>query len=186
MRLISGVLKGKPLPSPGSSTRPTSDRARQMLFNSLHHSFFWESGWRSLRVLDVFAGTGALGFEALSRGASNVTFIEKDPMALAGLEKTMTTLPSFLPKPILLKQSAFDIGDAPHSFDLIFLDPPYDQNVIIPVLSLLDKKKWMNANTLIVTETSREKHFHLPLPFQVEKIKNCGIARFTFVTRQQQ
>jgi 16S rRNA G966 N2-methylase RsmD len=69
---------------------------------------------------------------------------------------------------------------------LIFLDPPYDQNVIIPVLSLLDKNKWMNANTLIVTETSREKNFHLPLPFQVEKIKNCGIARFTFVTRQQQ
>ncbi|MGL6187650.1 MAG: RsmD family RNA methyltransferase, partial [Holosporales bacterium] len=106
MRLISGVLKGKPLPSPSPSTRPTSDRARQMLFNTLHHSFFWESGWSSLRVLDVFAGTGALGFEALSRGASTVTFIEKDKTALEGLEKTITTLPPLLPKPVLLKQSA--------------------------------------------------------------------------------
>ncbi len=185
MRLISGVLKGKPLPSPSPSTRPTSDRARQMLFNTLHHSFFWESGWSSLRVLDVFAGTGALGFEALSRGASTVTFIEKDKTALEGLEKTITTLPPLLPKPVLLKQSAFDVGEAPHSFDLIFLDPPYDQNVIIPLLPLLEKNKWMNANTLIVTETSREKNFHPPYPFQVEKIKNCGIARFTFVTLRQ-
>ncbi len=122
MRVISGSAKGMPLCSPSDNTRPTKDHVREAVFNILHHA----TEWPDLRILDLFAGSGAMGIEALSRGAGSALFVEEDRHAakciernLAGakLEGTVRQADTFR----LLGQ----LAASGRSFDLIFADPPY-------------------------------------------------------------
>jgi 16S rRNA (guanine966-N2)-methyltransferase len=160
MRIVAGVWRGRALQAPqGDTTRPTADRVRQALFDMLLHAPW---GGRDViegaRVLDVFAGTGALGLEALSRGGAFATFIERDRAALAALNANISTLDAggrctVLAGDALMTGPLGGGGRAPCS--LIFLDPPYGADLVPRAVAHLTAGNWIAPGALIVGETGR-------------------------------
>ena len=156
MRVISGELRGRNLLTvPGESTRPTSGMLKGMVFNILQQYL------DDAQVLDICAGCGALGIEALSRGASFATFVESDRRALEVLEKNRERCG-------LSQRSAVLAGDAlrrlslwypAQNIDLVFCDPPYLSDLYEPLLSLLGSADWMKDDTIVVLEHHRDLHF---------------------------
>jgi 16S rRNA (guanine966-N2)-methyltransferase len=146
-RIIAGAWKGRRLTAPeGLETRPTNARARQAIFDILTHAPWCDL--RGARVLDVFAGTGAYGLEALSRGAASAVFFEHSAPALAALKLNLVSCG------VTSRIVAGDVllvppGD-PHN--LIFLDPPYAQNLIPQALSTLRARNWLAPGAIIIAE----------------------------------
>jgi 16S rRNA (guanine966-N2)-methyltransferase len=131
MRIIAGRWRGRPLDSPpGTGTRPTSDRAREGLFSMLASRL---GSFEGLNVADLFAGTGALGLEALSRGAAHCTFVEKDRAALDTLRRNIARLGA-ADRADLRAQAVEHAPPPPRPFDLIMLDPPYGAGLARPAL----------------------------------------------------
>jgi 16S rRNA (guanine966-N2)-methyltransferase len=124
MRVVAGVAKGRKLTAPdGDRTRPTSDRVREAIFNAL---FSLDDAVTDARVVDLFAGTGALGIEALSRGATSVTFVERDRRALAALEHNLSHT-ALGAQATVVRADALDwLAAVADGFDLALCDPPYD------------------------------------------------------------
>jgi 16S rRNA (guanine(966)-N(2))-methyltransferase RsmD len=129
MRVVAGVWRGRTIKSPTwEGLRPTSDRLRETLFDILGPSV------RGARVLDGYAGTGAIGIEALSRGAAHVTFVEKDPRAVKLIETNLAALGvGGASKPVIIRAG---FADAAEPFDLIILDPPYAHGAAADALDL--------------------------------------------------
>ena len=132
MRIVSGEFRGKAIATPpGDRTRPTSDRARQAVFNILEHAA-WSPGVRDLRIIDLFAGSGALGFEALSRGAAFCLFVETDEQARGAIRQNVDAMGLF-GRTRVHRRDATDLGTRPGAdgpaFDLAFLDPPYGKGL---------------------------------------------------------
>ena len=161
MRITAGERRGKSLTAPeGLNTRPTSDRARQAVFNILNHA-----GWRSgniidsALVLDVFAGTGAMGLEALSQGASHAVFIERDPAAVPACNDTIRALKSadqtLLPKPDALKPAQRPPEVEPRT--LVFLDPPYGKGWGAEALKAYAARGWLAAGAICVMEMAKKQ-----------------------------
>jgi 16S rRNA (guanine966-N2)-methyltransferase len=162
MRIISGRWKGKRLVAPpGETVRPTSDRARQSLFDML-----WHAPWagrevvEGAQVLDAFAGTGALGLEALSRGAVAATFLEKDRAALAALRANIASVTKGEAQATVIAGDATKPPRALKPATLIFLDPPYGANLLTPALEALDTAGWIAPGALLCTELAERD----PLP----------------------
>jgi 16S rRNA (guanine966-N2)-methyltransferase len=160
MRIIAGTWKGRALQSPpGDTTRPTADRVRQALFDMLLHApWGGRDAIENVRVLDVFAGTGAFGLEALSRGAAFATFIEQDRAALAALRANIATLRAERRSAVraidtLAAAPLSASGGRPCS--LIFLDPPYGGDLVPRALAHLSVHGWIGPAALIVAETAR-------------------------------
>jgi 16S rRNA (guanine966-N2)-methyltransferase len=131
MRIIAGQWRGRPLDAPkGDTTRPTSDRAREGLFSMLASRL---GSFEELEVADLFAGTGALGLEALSRGAAHCTFVEKDRTALDILKRNIARLGAG-EKAEIRAQSVEHVPPPPRPFDLILMDPPYGAGLAQPAL----------------------------------------------------
>ncbi len=154
LRIISGVWRGRAIEvPPGDAIRPTSDRVRGALFNRLAHGFT-EQGFHlaGARVLDVFAGTGALGLEALSRGAVQTTFLERDMAGLALIKRNVAKLGAE-DRAVVLSVDASNLPRAAGPSDLAFLDPPYDQNLVAPSLASLARQGWLKAGALVSVET---------------------------------
>ncbi len=153
MRVVAGAWRGRALQAPGgTTTRPTSDRARQALFDMLRHAS-WSDGFDNKRVLDGFAGTGALGLEALSRGAGHASFIEKDRAALGALRANIAACRADAHCQVI----AGDVCRPPRgaACDLVFLDPPYARDLLAPALLALRMAGWIGTGTLIVAELGR-------------------------------
>jgi len=155
MRIIAGTLKGRPLLAPpGGATRPTADRVRQALFDMLMHAPWAGHGFLAgATVLDAFAGTGALGLEALSRGAAHVTFFEQDRAALAALRANIAACDaaarvSVQPRDVLRP------GPGTHT-KVIFLDPPYNQGLVQRSVNVLRTEGWLRPGSLVIAETGR-------------------------------
>jgi 16S rRNA (guanine966-N2)-methyltransferase len=132
MRIVSGEFRGKALVAPeGSATRPTSDRARQAVFNILEHAA-WGPELREARVIDLFAGSGALGFEALSRGAAFCLFVETDEDARGAIRENVDNMGLF-GRTRVHRRDATDLGVKPGgdgpAFSIAFLDPPYGKGL---------------------------------------------------------
>jgi len=155
MRIVAGAHRGRSLVAPkGHSTRPTADRTRQAMFNVLEHAP-WAAGLVGVRLLDLFAGSGALGLEALSRGAAFSLFIDTDDAARAAIGANVETLK-------LGERSRIDRRDAARlgaktsadgaPFDLAFLDPPYDRGLVESALAALAQGGWLAPGALIVVE----------------------------------
>jgi 16S rRNA (guanine966-N2)-methyltransferase len=176
VRIVAGAWRGRTLVAPpGPGTRPTADRVRQALFDILMHA---EWGGRALiegaAVLDVFAGTGALGLEALSRGAASATFIEADAAALRALRANVTACKAEDRSEIL----AMDVLAAPRtarSPTIAFLDPPYGLNLVPRALDRLRDVGCIGPGTLIVAETGRHEAWHPDQPLLAER--HHGAAR---------
>ena len=154
MRIIGGTFRGRRLASvgkgdPAAHLRPTSDRVRESLFNILDSNY--ADALDEARVLDVFAGTGALGLEALSRGAAHVTFIDQGRAALKLLRANIATCQAEAHTSILIRD-ARKPGPAPAPANLIFLDPPYGKALGEKALDALLKNGWLAERALIVWE----------------------------------
>lgn len=156
MRVVGGSLKGKRLNEfEGLSIRPTSDKIRQALFNILYQP---HGGSEYKRVLDLFAGTGALGIEALSRGAEDAVFVEIDPAALLVINKNLENCR--LSKARILRASACEainrLSMKHEQFDLIFIDPPYASTLAVESLKAIDAAPGiLSDDGLCVVETSK-------------------------------
>lgn len=152
MRVISGKLKGKKLFSvKGQNLRPTSDRVKEAIFDILQDQI------RGQKVLDLFAGTGALGIEALSRGAGGAVFVEGSPQSLVALRRNIEVCGLQEQVEVLAReaQTGIKILEARgESFELIFLDPPYRRGLARRVLQALSKSSIVSPGTLIVAEHS--------------------------------
>ena len=157
MRIVGGKFKGRVLLGPTSlTTRPTSDRVRESLFNILTHGIpnFDIEG---CRVLDLFAGTGALGLEALSRGAKFCQFIEEDSEA-RGIIRNNADICGAIGLCKIWRRDATDLGDClPQSpFDLVFIDPPYNKGLGEKAVTSLVSGQWLSSNAIIVLEEAEK------------------------------
>lgn len=189
LRIIGGNFRGRLLDFPPSAiTRPTSDRGRQAIFNILEHRFCMQDGTSILKnafVLDLFAGSGALGFESLSRGASFCIFVENNPKALSVLNANRKSLNS-LEKSVVLKQDALNPFDLPSSlknlkFDLIFIDPPYEKGYVLKTLEMCSKKKYFSPQTLFIAELeTTEEISKIRENFIILEERIYGRAKFLF------
>lgn len=160
MRIVGGKFRGRPIAAPpGRDTRPTSDRAREAVFNVLQHAP-WSPGIESKRVLDLFAGSGALGLEAMSRGAAFALFVETDAAARGALRDNIESLGLFGVTRIH-RRDATDLGLKPAGlgdpFDLVFLDPPYGKGLGEAALAKLGAGGWTTPDALIVFECGAEE-----------------------------
>lgn len=180
MRIIAGHYKGTTLYAPlGQETRPTSDRARQTLFDILMHApWAGKSFIENAIILDAFAGTGALGLEALSRGAQKAYFFEKSIKTRQILEKNIqlcrANSVSFLYKDALLPPLS------PCLCNLIFFDPPYHQGLIPVALQKLQHQKWVAKNALIITETAINEEVSMDQSFVLVNERKIGAAYLKF------
>jgi 16S rRNA (guanine966-N2)-methyltransferase len=141
MRVIAGTLRGRRLAAPPHlATRPTPDRVREALFSALESARGGPGSLAGARVLDLFAGTGALGIEALSRGAASAVFVERDPAALAALRENLERLGLAERSRVAAEEAEHYLGrrgeEAP--FDLVFLDPPFSSGRLERVLERLE------------------------------------------------
>lgn len=157
MRIIAGECRGRTLHAPpGQVTRPTADRVRQALFDTLAHAP-WAGAdlLRGARVLDGFAGTGALGLEALSRGAASAVFIEQNRAALRALRENVATC-GMGDRAVIRAMDMLRLParGAAGPVDLVFLDPPYDQGLPGRALAVLERGGWLHPETLVVVETA--------------------------------
>ena len=185
MRIVAGQFKGRPIQAPKTdATRPTSDRARESLFNMIAHAA-WAPALDSARVMDLFAGSGALGLEALSRGAGYCVFIETAHAALSVLRKNISAL-GVAGATKVQRRSAVDLGPRPPAlgerFDLAFLDPPYKKGLVEPCLNSLDEGGWLAEGALVVVETAVDEEPDVSGWDQVAE-RTSGAAKFWFLKR---
>ncbi len=157
MRIIAGDHRGRSISTPqGLGTRPTSDKARQALFNVLGHAV-WAPPLPGARVLDMFAGSGALGLEALSRGAEFAAFIDMAPAAVTALSKNITSL-RLDARAQVLKRHAGRLGNwSGVPFALVFLDPPYHKGLVAPALEGLARGGWLSPAATLAVEHGAEE-----------------------------
>jgi len=183
VRIVGGSHRGRPLAAPeGPTVRPTSDRAREALFNILEHGSWAAQGSpvAGARVLDAFAGTGALGLEALSRGAAHATFLEQSAAAMAALKTNVATLKETA-RAVILRGDATAPTRAPESCSLVFLDPPYGQELGPKALTALAKAGWIAEAAIVVLEVGAREDFAAPEGFAVVDERRYGAARLVLM-----
>ena len=177
MRIIAGQWRGRKLAAPaGETTRPTSDRSRETLFSMLTSRL---GSFEGLRVADLFAGSGALGLEALSRGAASCLFAEQDPAAVRTIRANIASLGAEGQCDVRAS-SALTLGLAKQPLDLILLDPPYGSGAGAVALDKLERLGWISAATWISLETHADEDpdvRHLG----VESTRKVGKARLTLL-----
>ena len=178
LRIIGGTWRGRRLRFPAQpGIRPTPDRVRETLFNWL--------GTRvpGSRCLDLFAGSGALGLEALSRGAAQVTFVENDAVAVRELR---ACLAEWRASGALVEQAdalRFLTGSS-HPFDLVFLDPPFASTLIEESSRLLEERHWLAAHALVYVETDAGAGLPpMPPSWQLTRAKQAGAVGYHLLTR---
>jgi 16S rRNA (guanine966-N2)-methyltransferase len=178
-RVVAGAARGRRLQVPaGAGTRPTSDRAREGLFSSLQSLLDLEGS----RVLDLFAGSGALGLEALSRGAAAVTLVEDDPAALRALHANTAAVGLPGARVVADRVERFLAGppEAP-GLDLALLDPPYEADVV-PVLAAL--LPWLADDAVVAVErASRDPDLAWPQGFRPLRARRYGAATLWYGSR---
>jgi 16S rRNA (guanine966-N2)-methyltransferase len=174
MRIVGGKFRGRTLKSPSSNAiRPTSDKLRESVFNILVHSYGDPIG--GARVLDLFAGTGALGCEAMSRGAKFALFVDEGAEARAVIRTNIETL-SLMGTTKIFRRDASKLGEiqGQEPFDLVFCDPPYGKGLAEKSLASAREGKWLSPGTLIVVEEAVKSAFKTPEGFEELERREYG------------
>ena len=178
MRVIAGDLRGRPIRAPeGPDTRPTSDRAREAVFNILLHAA-WAPEMEGARLLDLFAGSGALGLEALSRGAASCLFVERAEPALTAVRANIAAF-KLEDRARVLKRDATALGERPAAeppFDIAFLDPPYGKGLGEQALAALLSGGWLAEGAVVVFERGSDEAPLSIAGFEVMDERRYGAA----------
>ena len=171
MRIIAGKWRGRPLVAPkGDVTRPTADRTREALFSMMTSRL---GSFEGLAVADLFAGSGALGLEALSRGAETCIFVEQEREAVASLRANADKLGL---RPDIRQTSALALGSAPAPLDLIMMDPPYGTGAGAVALDKLSRLGWIGPASWVTIETDKRETIDVK-GFVAETVRDVGKAR---------
>jgi 16S rRNA (guanine966-N2)-methyltransferase len=181
MRIVGGRLRGRSLSAPKSqSVRPTADRLRESLFNILVHGYGDPVG--GARVLDLFAGTGALGLEAMSRGAAFALFVDDGAEARALIRANVETL-GLGGTTRIFRRDATRLGAAHpvEPFGLVFLDPPYGKGLAAQALASARDGGWLAPDALIVVEEATESAFAPPDGFREEERRSYDDTELVFL-----
>lgn len=177
MRIIAGTMKGRRLQAPDwPGLRPTSDKLRETLFNLLAPHI------AGARLLDAYAGTGAVGIEALSRGAAHVTFVDRDPRAVALIEANLRHC-GVTGRYAIIRAGLSDLAVAPLPFDLIFLDPPYDSAELASALDAAERLAG-HATVLIIEHAKRDKPPERPGTLIRTRSLTSGDSALTLYSRR--
>ena len=177
MRIISGKWRSRPLVAPkGDTTRPTADRTREALFSMLNSRL---GTFEGLSVMDLFAGSGALGLEALSRGAASCVFVEQDKAALDALDKNIAKLGAGSQCDVR-RSSVLSLGRPIKPYDLILMDPPYDSSAGSVALDKLGRLGWFAPSAWISIETSGREDIAVE-GYSIDDVRNVGKARLTLL-----
>lgn len=172
VRIIAGLWRGRKLPVLNSAgLRPTGDRVKETLFNWLM-PYITDSN-----CLDCFAGSGSLGFEALSRQAASVTFLELDKTVATQLNKNLQSLKCAVEKARVINQNSLQYLNQPQSsphIDIVFIDPPFHFNLAEQAIALLHRHNWLRPDALIYVETEKEKSLVVPIHWTLLKEKTTG------------
>lgn len=177
MRIIAGQWRGRKLTAPkGQSTRPTADRTRETLFSMLASRL---GSFDDFRVADLYAGSGALGLEALSRGAAHATFVETDREAIKSIEANVAAFGA-ASKAAVRNMSADNLPKS-HPFDLIFADPPYQPGSGTTVAAAVARSGWLPAGGWMAIETQRGEAVTPPEGWEIDAERDVGRARLTIL-----
>ncbi len=182
IRLISGRWRGTRLPVVDSDgLRPTTDRVRETVFNWLMH------GISGARCLDLFAGSGAMGFESLSRAAAFVQFVESEKKVSAELRKNLQRLSVPGSEGSLYERAAhrFLRNEAVTPFDIVFLDPPFQANLLMPTTQMLEDLGWLAESALIYVEhAASDDSFTAPRNWVLHKQSKAGQSQYALYSRE--
>jgi 16S rRNA (guanine966-N2)-methyltransferase len=187
VRITGGAFRGRALSAPPDTrVRPTSDKVRQAIFNILAHNDFGIGfSLAGARALDLFAGTGALGLEAVSRGARYCLFVDDSPESRALIRKNVEAL-QLTGATKIWRRDATALGTMPPGsggpFDLVFLDPPYRKNLISPALAALSEGGWLADGALLVAETAEEESLSAS-GYSIPDARRYGDTRVVFLCR---
>ena len=187
MRIVGGAYRGRALAAPpGLATRPTSDRAREAIFNVLAHAP-WSPGLDGARVIDLFAGSGAMGLEALSRGAAFCLFVETEAAARGVIRDNAEALAAqgeLFGRTRIHRRDATDLGPRPGAdgpaFDLAFLDPPYGKGLGERALASLAGGGWLADGAIVVFERGADDALGDMAGFETLDERRYGAARVLF------
>ncbi|WP_417593857.1 16S rRNA (guanine(966)-N(2))-methyltransferase RsmD [Parasphingorhabdus sp.] len=173
MRIIAGNWRGRKIIAPkGDTTRPTADRTRERLFSMLTSRL---GDFEDLQILDLFSGSGALGLEALSRGAAHCTFVEQDPDAVRALETNIEKLGAAAQSDVRIG-SVLHLGAARKPYDLILMDPPYDTGAGAVALDKLGRHGWFAPSSWIAIETGSQEDVVVK-GFDLDCVRKSGKAQ---------
>lgn len=177
MRIIAGTWRGRPLTAPkGDATRPTADRTREALFSMLTSRL---GSFEGLAVADLFAGSGALGIEALSRGAATCLFVEQDRLAIEALRANLARLGAVGD---VRAMSVLGLGSATAPLDVMMMDPPYGSGAGAVALDKLARLGWVGAGTWVSIETAYNEEVEVA-GFEIDSSRTHGKARITLLRR---
>jgi 16S rRNA (guanine966-N2)-methyltransferase len=193
MRIVAGRHRGRSIAAPeDESVRPTSDRVRENLFNILAHGKFMGADGVSpladAQVLDAFAGSGALGLEAVSRGAAHVVFLDQDLSALECIRRNVVSLredtrSTLVQADALKPPPPGKVRGNPAPRDLVFLDPPYRTGAAAPALAALASAGWFAEDAIVVVELDGREPFETPDGFIGEDERSYGGTKVIFLRR---
>lgn len=188
LRIVAGKYRGRPIAAPpGADIRPTSDRARESLFNILEHGRIAADlgvEIKGAHILDAFAGTGALGLEALSRGAKHVTFIENARAARKCLLENLKSCDE-QENATILDRDATSPPPTKQPVGIAFLDPPYRADLLEPSLVALNQRGWFSDTTLILAELASGDTFEAPDFLAEHDRRKYGAAQIVFLSRRR-
>lgn len=171
--MVAGSAKGRRLVVPNGPTRPTSDRAREALFSSLASLTSFDGA----RVLDLYAGSGAVGLEAASRGAAAVMLVESDPVALAVIARNVATVGAAGVEVVRSRVEHLARRAVPQPFTIVFADPPYAMPApeLADAITALDEAKWFTPDVVIVVErASADPQWRWPTGFETVRHRRYG------------
>lgn len=186
LRITSGIHRGRLIESlPGTSTRPTSERLRQSWLNSI------QMGLADARVLDLFSGSGALGLDALSRGASYVVFVEENPKAAQIIQKNIHTLGLVDQAQVLIKkaESCLKYLEGEAAFDFVFMDPPYHKGFEEMILSTFTWPSILADGGKLCIESAHRKNnggFIPPASLEIVRDERYGDSQLTFYRKREE
>ena len=187
MRIVGGTFKGRRLTLPvGQYIRPTSDRTRESLFNILIHGLAdWKGELRGASVVDLFCGTGALGLEALSRGAAHVSLVDRSGSVLAAVRKNAALGIEAERRTTILKMDATMLAPPPRVAQapctIAFVDPPYGADLAGPALGSLKARGWLAVGGLAVVEVGADEDPFVSLGFTVLETRSYGATKLVFL-----
>ncbi len=192
MRIIAGKFKAKNLITPKDrDIRPTSDRARESVFNVITHRYTefltgLNNGFLSdLVIADIFAGTGALGLEAMSRGGKKVIFVEKETKSIEVLRSNLKNF-NLNTQSQIIHCDATKLPAIKEKINLLFLDPPYNKELVAPTLESIKNNNWLADKALIIVETEKNESFTFDERFyELDDERNYGKAKVKFLIHQK-